>query len=348
MVAPPPTDDWVVDWLLAGDPAIRWQVMRDLLDQPSSVWRGEQARVAEEGWGARLLAHRDQAGRWTPRLYGQKWISTTYSMVLLRQLGLPAGDERAIESCRLFLDEALGHDGGINATVSQHRSETCVTGMVVGLLSWFDVDDERRELLVDYLLGEQMPDGGWNCQRHRGATHSSFHTTINVLDGLGDYSITNGSRRSGAAMAETRGREFLLAHRLFRSHRTGDVVDSTMLRLTFPPRWRYDVLRGLDHFRAANAPLDERLSDAVGTIVARRGHDGRWPLHAPHRGQVWFEMEQSGEPSRWNTLRSLRVLRWWCTDTDVPTVLSPSSAPVAATHGSSCGVVRMNSSACAG
>ena len=301
----------IIDWLLAGDPAIRWQVMRDIQGAAGLVWRAEQERVATEGWGARLLAQRDDSGRWTPRLYGQKWTSTTYSLVLARQLGLPSTDARARASCRLFLDEGLWPDGGMNLSATHRRSETCITGLVISLLSWFGIDDPRRERVVEYLLREQMPDGGWNCQRDHGATHSSFHTTANVLDGLRDYVEGRGSLAEAAAGAEARGREFLLVHRLFRSHRTGAVVDPKLLRLTFPPRWRHDVLRGLDHFRAAGAGRDHRLSDAVDAVRSRRGSDGRWPLHAPHPGAVWFEMEEPGQPSRWNTLRALRVLRWW-------------------------------------
>lgn len=301
----------VTEWLLAGDPSIRWQVMRDLQKAPTAVWQREQELVATEGWGAELLAHRDGTGRWTPRLYGQKWVSTTYSLLLLRQLGLPRDDARAQASCLLFLDEALWRDGGINVTVSRPRSETCVTGFALGLLSWFGVVDGRRELLVEHLLRVQMSDGGWNCQHHRGATHSSFHTTIDVLEGLRDYVDARGSRRVEAAEAEARGREFLLAHRMYRSHRTGVVVDPKMLRLTFPPRWRYDILRGLDYFRAVGADRDERLADAVGVVDSKRGRDGRWLLQQPHPGMVWFEMEQPRQPSRWNTLRALRVLRWW-------------------------------------
>ncbi|GAA0250370.1 hypothetical protein GCM10010492_58160 [Saccharothrix mutabilis subsp. mutabilis] len=293
----------VRDWLMAGDPSIRWQVLRDLRGAPESVWRPERARVAVEGWGARLLAHRDPTGRWTPRLYGRKWLSTTYTLLTLRQLGLPPDDARARESSALFLEEALWHDGGIRVTVTQPRSETCVTGFALGLLSYFGVEDPRRERLLEYLLREQLPDGGWNCLRHEGATHSSFHTTANVLDGLRDH--------GGATEAEARGREFLLAHRLFRSHRTGAVVDPKMLRPTFPPRWRHDVLRALDHFRAAAAPRDPRLADAVEVLRAKRGPDGRWPLWQPHPGAVWFEMERTGRPSRWNTLRALRVLEWF-------------------------------------
>jgi hypothetical protein len=154
-------------WLMSGDPAIRWQVMRDLLDKPATLWQAEQAQVATEGWGARLLAEQDDTGRWTPRLYGRKWVSTTYSMTLLWQLGLPPGNTRVDRACALFLEDGLEGDGGINLSATQHRSETCITGMVLGLPSWFDTGDPRREQLVNYLISEQLPDGGWNCQRDR-------------------------------------------------------------------------------------------------------------------------------------------------------------------------------------
>jgi len=302
--------DPVLAWLLKGDPAIRWQVGRDLLGWPLREWRAEQARVASEGWGARLLARQDDAGRWTRRLYGQKWISTTYSMVLLRQLGLPNDNPRAVKSGFLFLEEGLWCDGGINPTATQQRSETCVTGLVLGLLSWFRVADPRREQLVGYLLGQQMDDGGWNCQRDRGATHSSFHTTINVLEGLRDYVEGNGPRATEARRAEARGREFFMTHRLYRSHRTGRIVDPAFTRLSFPPRWHFDVLRTLDYFQASRAPYDKRLEDPLSVVLKKRSKAGRWVLQNRHPGTTFFELETAGKPSRWNTLRALRVLKW--------------------------------------
>lgn len=302
--------DPVVGWLLEGDPAIRWQVLRDLLGQPAKCWQAEQARVASEGWGARLLGHQDATGRWTARLYGRKWISTTYSMVLLRQFGLPHDDPRAARACRLFLDEGLWEDGGMNLSVTQNRSETCITGMVLGLLSWFRCDDPRREQLVAYLLREQMPDGGWNCERDRGAVHSSFHTTINVLEGLRDYVESAAPPTVAVLKAEARAREFFLAHRLYRSHRTGRIVAAALTRFSFPPRWHHDVLRTLDYFQASAAPHDERIEDAIGLVLKKRIPDGRWLLQNRHAGVTFFELEKVGVPSRWNTLRALRVLRW--------------------------------------
>lgn len=299
-----------IDWLLAGDPSIRWQVERDLLHAPRKTWEREQRRVATNGWGARLLAHQDKSGRWTPKLYGTKWISTTYSMVLLRQLGLPHDDARARRACRLFLDEALWRDGGINVSTTHKCSETCVTGMVLGLLAWFGCDDPRRERLIDYLLREQMPDGGWNCERRRGASHGSFHTTINVLEGLRDYIEAGGPRAIEARVAENRAREFFLAHHLYRSHRTGAVVDPAFTRFSFPPRWHHDVLRTLDYFRASDALYDDRLDDPIALVLKKRGGDGRWLLQNRHPGTTFFEIEAAGKPSRWNTLRAMRVLDW--------------------------------------
>lgn len=303
--------DEVVTWLLEGDPAIRWQVMRDLAPEPVEVWEAERTRIATEGWGAHLLSFQDDEGRWTPRLYGYKWISTTYSLVLLRRFGLSPGEPRAVRACELFLDEGLESDGGINISATQDRSETCVTGMVLALLSWFNVADSRREELVDFLLMQQMKDGGWNCEWDRGAVHSSFHTTTNVLEGLREYAVASGPQARDSTAAESRGRDFLLEHHLFRSHRTGRVVDDRMLRLSFPPRWRHDVLRALDYFRSAGAPTDERLADALEVVVSKRRRDGRWPLQQRYPGRTWFEMERPGQASRWNTLRALRVLDWW-------------------------------------
>ena len=301
--------DRVLAWLLKGDPAIRWQVARDLLHLPAREWRAQQARVAREGWGARILARQDKTGRWTRRLYGQKWISTTYSLVLLRQCGLPNEEPRAQKSCLLFLEEGLWHDGGINVSTTLGRSEMCVSGMVLGLLSWFRVKDPRREDIVAYILRNQMEDGGWNCRL--GATHSSFHTTINVLEGLRDYVDAHGLRSGEVRQAEARGREFFLAHRLYRSHRTGRIVHSAMTRFSFPPRWHHDVLRTLDYFRASEAAHDERLEDPIGLVLERRTSAGSWLLQNRHPGTTFFELETVGKPSRWNTLRALRVLKWF-------------------------------------
>jgi hypothetical protein len=299
----------VIEWLLEGDPSIRWQVLRDLEAAPERMWRKEQERVATDGWGAELLSYRDSEGRWTPRLYGRKWISTTYSLVLLRQLGLPGADTRAVVSCRLFLEEGLGADGGINVSVTKPNSDVCVTAMVVALLYWFQVEDERREGLLRFLLAQQMPDGGWNCEQP--SEHGSFHTTCSVLEALRQSLVSGAPGPSALEAAEARGRDFFLTHRLFRSHRSGEVASPQFLRFSFPPRWHYDVLRGLDYFWSAGALSDQRLQDAIEVVAGKRRADGTWPLQQRWPGETWFEMEKVGAPSRWNTLRAMRVLEAW-------------------------------------
>ncbi len=314
-----PTNE-VIDWLLAGDPAIRWQTLGDLVDTPSRTIERERSRISREGWGARLLAQQAPDGRWAPGLssdsgmYSPKWTSTTYTMLSLRDFGLRPSNRTTRKACGLLLDEGLQRDGGIGyGTWAKWRrgGETCVSGMVLSILSYFEYDDERLDTIAAHLLEEQMPDGGWNCRRSRGATHSSVHTTISVLEALHHYESHRGRMPREIRAAQRRGREFLLVHRLFRSHRTGAIIRPEFTRFSFPPRWHYDVLRALDYFQAIDAPYDPRLNDAIGIVHANRRPDGRWPLQNSYRGKVYFDMERAGEPSRWNTLRALRVLKWW-------------------------------------
>jgi hypothetical protein len=230
---------------------------------------------------------------------------------LLRRLGLAPDDPQAQKACRLLLDEGFYHDGGINLSRSLKQSETCITGMVLSMLAYFEFQDERVERIVEHLLGQQMADGGWNCQAFRGATHSSFHTTICVLEGLREHEKRDPAGAETVVKSQERGQEFLLAHKLFRSHRTGEIVDLRMTRFSFPPRWHYDIMRALDYFQECNVPHDGRMEDAIGIIKKKRRVDGRWPLQNRHAGRTFFEMEKPGRPSRWNTLRALRILRWW-------------------------------------
>ena len=303
-------DKGVVEWLLEGDPSVRWQTMRDLQGRGERTVARERNRVAQAGWGARLLELQDASGQWGGGVYTPKWTSTTYTLLVLRGLGLPAGNPRALKGCRLLLDRGLYSDGGINLGWGRRPSETCVTGMVLSMSAFFGLDDERLERLAEHLLEQQMSDGGWNCQLWRGATHSSFHTTIGVLEGLRDYELLNPASAPRLREAQARAREFLLVHRLFRAHRTGRVIRPEFLRFAFPPRWHYDVLRALDYFQECRAPRDERLAEALALVRAKSRADGRWLLAAGYPGKIHFEMEKAGWPSRWNTLRALRVLKW--------------------------------------
>jgi hypothetical protein len=312
--------DRVPQWLLDGDPAIQWQVLRDLVGSAEVTVERARRKLARQGWGARLLALQDPEGTWAGGLssdgglYSPKWTSTTYTMLLLRDFGLPATNRKVRKACKLLLDEGLQRDGGINYGVWakwRGQSETCITGMILSILSYFEHDDDRLDTLAEHLLDQQMPDGGWNCRRSSGATHASVHTTISVLEGLRHYELHRKRKLRAVRVAQQRGREFLLVHRLFRSHRTGEIIKPIFLRFSFPPRWHFDILRALDYFQAVKAPRDERLAEAIDIVRNKQGEDGSWPLENSYRGKTYFELERLGAPSRWNTLRAMRVLKWW-------------------------------------
>jgi hypothetical protein len=205
-------------------------------------------------------------------------------------------------------DGARYFDGGLTAARTIAAPEACITSMYIGLASYFGHDDPRVEDALIWLLGNQLPDGGWNCMNVRfGDTHSSFHTSISALEALAEVA---GHGRTDVIEPMARGHQFFFEHRMYKSHRTGEVADRAFTRFSFPPQWHYDVLRGLDHLAIVNAPRDERCADAIDLVRSRRSADGTWPLQSPHRGRVWFDMEVTNAPSRWNTLRALRVLRW--------------------------------------
>ena len=301
--------DGVLSWLMQGDPAVRWQVMRDLLGCTPDQVALERARVATEGWGAQLLAMQDSDGRWAAALYSPKWTSTTYTLLLLQRLGLERGNPHALAGCRQLWDSASWFDGGLNLAKTIREPETCITAMLVLLAASFGHDDPRVDNVAEWLLAQQLDDGGWNCESIRsGSTHGSFHTTITVLEALQAYEHNRGEVSVAAAMYV--GRDFFLKHRLYRSHRTGDIVDPAFTRFPFPPQWHFDIVRGLEHFIAAGAPCDDRLGDAIDEIRRTRRSDGRWPTFASYPGREWFRLEARG-PSRWSTLRAQRILSWW-------------------------------------
>lgn len=308
----------VLTWLLAGDPAIRWQVQRDLLGEKPAVYEKERAKVAAEGWGARYLAAQDKAGTWAKALYSPKWTSTHYTLLTLRFLGLPPRSMQALKACRVLMDKGFLSDHGIRypssiETDERRRTyaETCITGMALSIFSYFKLDDERVDLIAKHLLDQQMGDRGWNCHSYRGDTHSSFNTTLLALDGLLEYQRLRPESKLPIAAALKSGREFLLQHHLFKSDRTGKIVKAGFLLAPAQPSWQYDFLRALDHFQAVRAPKDARLQDAIDLLLSKRGKDGRWAENRAASGKRWFTMETVDKPGRWNTLRALRVLKWW-------------------------------------
>ncbi len=299
-----------LEWLLAGDPAIRWQTMRDLLDSPGSQVQHERSLVATTGWGHELLNHQDPAGTWAGGLYSPKWTSTTYTLLLLRHCGLAPGHPAALRGVELIWDGARYFDGGLTPATSIDAPEACVTSIYIALALYFGYDDPRVGAAIDWLLANQLADGGWNCRTVRfGDRHSSFHTSILALEALAETDTTDPrSAEIGTAIAA--GHEFFLNHRLYRSHRDGTVVSHAFTKLSFPPRWHYDLLRGLDHFQKTGASWDHRLADPLDALASRRRADGTWLAQNKHAGEVWFDMEPARGPSRWNTLRALRVQKW--------------------------------------
>ncbi len=301
-------DQTPLDWLLAGDPSVAWQAQRDLAHD--ARWQETRARVAHEGWGKRLLELQNPDGRWADGLYTPKWTSTTYTLLQLRRLGLEPGNAQAIAGVRRLLDDARWVEGGVSYWTTHHFAERCVNGMVLSLAAYFDVEDERLDGLAAMLIDSRIGDGGWNCDDYRGHTrHSSFNTTISVLEALHLWRRRTGSSEADEAIAT--GQEVLLEHRLFRSHRTGEVIDGSWTHFAFPPRWHYDILRGLEHFRETAASPDPRAEEAIGVVRKRRRSDGLWPIGPRYTGVEHFRMEEGRNPGRWNTLRALRVLDWW-------------------------------------
>jgi len=295
----------VVDWLLDSDPAIRWQVMRDLTATSADVVAAERSRVANEGWGARLLGEQRADGQWGDGVQTPFWWSNMYTLVFLCDLGVDPASERARRAIDLVRDHVTWGPQFGNSPFFEGEVEPCINGRVVALGAYFD---ERSDRLVERLLSEQLADGGWNCEAERGSVRSSFHTTICVLEGLLAFEHAFGTS-TAVTDARTRGEEYLLERRLLRRKSTGAIIHPAWMQFAFPPLWHYDVLRALDYFRAASVPRDERLDEAIGIVLERRQPDGRWLLDVRHKNTPHEELAGAvGEANRWITLRALRTL----------------------------------------
>jgi len=295
-----------IDWLLNSDPAISWQAMRDLTDASPTAIAGERARVPREGVGAEILARQGPDGAWR-RAGAPDWLPTLYTLLLLRATGVDR-TEPAVESAVARLEAGFRWHESLGAkTFFEGETEPCINGGTLALGAYFG---RPTESLARRLVGEQLDDGGWNCDAPKSA-RSSFHTTICVLEGLLEYERAVGSAPEIAA-ARRRGEEYLLKRVLFRRLSTGEAANRSFLAFAFPPRYRYDVLRALDYFRDAGIHLDARLGDALHVVESRRQADGRWLLDAAHNEAMAVPTGESvGEPSKWITLRALRVLRWY-------------------------------------
>ena len=308
----------VVEWLLDSDPAIRWQVLRDLTDAPADIVAAERARVANEGWGARILALQGEDGLWEGGALfpsrrhemgqgrGQPWTATAYSLVHLYDFGVDPNSERVQRAVAQVRQHCRWEHAG--QPFFSGEVEPCINGMVVALGACFGQDVDA---VVERLRDEQLEDGGWNCEAENGSVRSSFHSTIRVLEGLLAWERATGGSPDITAVRR-RGEEYLLERKLLRRKSTGAVVNPAWLQFSFPTRWHYDVLRALDYFRAAGDRPDPRLDEAMDLVKAKQRPDGRWLLENTHPGAVHFALEDGdGQPSRWNTLRALRVLHWY-------------------------------------
>jgi hypothetical protein len=295
-------------WLLDSDPSIRWQVMRDLGGEANDAVAAERSRIASEGWGAKLLDRQRPDGKWGDGTSEPQWASTLHTLLLLRVMGLDPGSARTQAMVRVVRDRVTWGPEFGDSPFFEGEVEPCINGGTLALGSYFGESSDR---LVDRLLGEQLKDGGWNCEAERGSVRSSFHTTICVLEGLLEYEKAKGAN-AAVTNARARAHEYLLERRMFRRRSTGQVIDPSWTRFCFPTTWHYDVLRGLDYLRGAGVERDKRVAEAIGLVLKRQHQNGRWPLHKPHPDPIHLDMEGGqGKPSRWNTLRALRVLSWW-------------------------------------
>ncbi|GAB4424854.1 MAG: hypothetical protein Kow002_14370 [Anaerolineales bacterium] len=302
------SEDPLIQWLLTGDVAVQFQVWRDLLGEEKRDLRN---RIVAEGWGKRFLNERKPDGHWGRGFYQVKWISSHYTLLDLKHLNIAPTPPAIAETIDIILRENKSADGGINPHGQIKQSDVCINGMILNYACYFKADEAALRSVVDFIISQHMSDGGFNCRSNRqGAVHSSLHTTISVLEGIHEY-CTNGYSYHCIELERiaAEAREFILQHRLFLSDRTGKIIDKRFLMLSYPSRWKYDILRALEYFRAANIPYDERMQPALDALLEKRRKDGRWPVQAKHPGKVHFDMEKTGQPSRWNTLRALRVCK---------------------------------------
>jgi hypothetical protein len=311
-------DPSVINWLLVGDPAIRWQVLRDLTDASEEEVRAERAKVATQGWGAQLLAMQAQDGTWGGAAWNPGWDSTMHALWMLRDFGLNPTSEPALHAIQR-VNEHVTWQGCGPEECDQNRFfegeiEPCINGQVMAIGAYFRQD---MTALAERLVGEQLADGGWNCEAEFGSTRSSFNTTVCVLEALLEFERMVG-RHPQVKAARQRGEQYLLDRQLFKRLSTGEVIkedrkfDADWTQFAFPTWWHYDVLRGLDYLRSAGVRPDARVDDATDLVLSKQDVEGCWPLDVRYPRVMFFEInEGEGQPSRWITLRAYRVLGWY-------------------------------------
>jgi len=299
----------LINWLLEGDVSIQYQTYRDLLyiDKPEL-----QKLISLEGYGKRILDLQNDNLHWGLRYYQPKWISSHYTLLELRRLNILPNDniDKLLD---YILSNHVTESKGVSCSKKIEQPDICVDGMALNFFCYFKVEEERLKSIIDYVISQQMNDGGFNCRLERsGAKHSSLHSTVSLIEGLNSY-IEGGYKYRLDELIKIRKEciEFILIHRLYKSDRTGNVINKSFLMLSYPPRWKYDILRALVAIMDSGTKYDERMQDAIDVLYKKRRKDGTWPVQAKHPGEVHFDMEKTGESSRWNTLRVLRVLKYF-------------------------------------
>lgn len=297
-----------INWLLQGDVSIQYQVYRDLL----GVERKDLSNsIARKGWGARFLSKRKSDGHWGQKFYQPKWTSTHYTLLDLRNLCIAPDNPLIQESIDIIINNEKGKDGGIRPIGVDQQCDVCLNGMFLNYASYFKTDSDKLKSIINFILSQLMPDGGFNCLLNRtGAKHSSLHSTLSVLEGITEYQV-NGYRYRLDELKKAKQSSiyFILLHQLFLSDKTGEIINKDFLKLAYPCRWRYDILKALDYFQYERSKWDICMKPALEVLLKKRNRDSTWNVQARHPGQVHFEMEKAGKPSRWNTLRALRVLK---------------------------------------
>jgi hypothetical protein len=298
----------IQSWLLSGDVAIQFQTERDLLSVDTSELEILQKSISTSGWGKLFLQKQDNETRkWGNGLYGPKWISTHYTLLDLRNIGIHPDTLQYKESAELLLDEMWFDKGKVR---KDRWRDLCVSGMFLHICCYAKIESNKIYEIVDYLIDKHYKDGGWNCMWEVGHTHSSLHTTLSVLEGIRDYEENGYTYRLDELLQQrSEAHEFILKHRLYKSDKTGNIISNSFIMLSFPGRWFYNILSCLDYFQSIDFPYDERMQDAIDVLNKKRRKNGKWPVQYKKSGLVHFDMEKTGSDSRWNTLRALRVLK---------------------------------------
>jgi hypothetical protein len=299
------------EWLLDSDPSIRWQVMSEIVGMDGEIAAQERQKTETQGWGAKLLSYQDDYGLWGGQLYNHKWLSTTYTLLLLRQIGLEPNNQQAQLGCKVLLEGGFRENGSLSYAKAKDLTDNGVVAMILSLLAYFRYPDGRVHRISDFLLDQQLENGRWEPYPGNLQTKYTFDTTLLCLEAMWECQKQVPERSKQAAAAQLRGREFLLCHKLYQQELKEEIIDKKMALFSFPPRWHYDILTALDYFQACKAERDLRLKDAIDLLKAKQNRDGTWNLQNRHAGKTFFEMEEVGRPSRWNTMRALRILKWW-------------------------------------